>query len=147
MSRVQELADCILSDQVPASRVPALVDENPGLREELQRRRDAAEVRGLPERLRGHVLRLANTPMKLALKEWGPISRDILRAADGLSADPLAWLAQHQNCELSHHYGEEGDEPDEWRVHRVNGGRNDREWTLIGRGATPADALAEAMRK
>lgn len=35
--------------------------------------------------------------------------------------------------------------PDElWQVHRVSGGRNDREWTLIGSGANPRAAIDAA---
>jgi hypothetical protein len=38
-------------------------------------------------------------------------------------------------------------EPDElWQVHRCSGGRNDREWTLIGSGATARDAIRAAMK-
>lgn len=32
-----------------------------------------------------------------------------------------------------------------WQVHRVSGGRNDREWTLIGNGATPRAAIDSAL--
>lgn len=36
--------------------------------------------------------------------------------------------------------------PDElWQVHRVSGGRNDREWTLIGEGANPRAAIDSAI--
>jgi hypothetical protein len=57
----------------------------------------------------------------------------------------LALLDANRNCELSHGCDHYDDDP-EWRVHRVNGGRNDREWTLIGRGPTPADAIIAALR-
>lgn len=68
---------------------------------------------------------------------------------DGGAAFPqevmaLDWLARNTACELVYHYGEEGDEPDEWRVYRVTGNRNDREWSVIGRGKTPLQALLSA---
>lgn len=56
----------------------------------------------------------------------------------------LDWLAKNTACEVSHDYDLDGD--GEWRVHRVNGGVNDREWTLIGKGATPLDAILSALR-
>ena len=56
----------------------------------------------------------------------------------------LEWLARNTDCELCHQYGEEGDEPDEWRVYRMMGNRSDREWKVIGRGATPLGALLSA---
>lgn len=48
--------------------------------------------------------------------------------------------------ELSFGYDpdEEGD-PGAWMVHRVNGGRSDREWTLIGKGDTPQAAILAAL--
>lgn len=50
----------------------------------------------------------------------------------------LDWLPA--NYELSHDWELE----DCWVVHRVNGGRNDREWTLVGSGSTPLEALRAA---
>lgn len=35
----------------------------------------------------------------------------------------------------------------QWQVYRVDGGRNDREWTLIGSGETPSAALRAALAK
>jgi len=32
-----------------------------------------------------------------------------------------------------------------WQVHRVSGGRNDREWTLIGQGDSPRAAIDSAL--
>lgn len=60
------------------------------------------------------------------------------------SADKLREFGQHTNLELSYRHGEEGDDGS-WQVHRVNGGVNDREWTLIGSGATPSDAIRQAL--
>lgn len=53
-------------------------------------------------------------------------------------------LAEHRNWELSYLYGDE--ESGAWQVHQVNGGANDREWTLIGEGETPALALHAALK-
>ena len=36
-------------------------------------------------------------------------------------------------------------EPCVWRVHRRSGGRNDREWDLIATGATPLEAVTQAL--
>ncbi len=55
---------------------------------------------------------------------------------------PLTWLAEHKNHELS--FSGWDDDP-AWQVHSVNGGRNDREWTLIATGRTPDEALRKAM--
>lgn len=55
---------------------------------------------------------------------------------------PLAWLAEHTNYELNF---SGWDEDPAWLVHSVNGGRDDREWTLIGTGDTPEAALRKAM--
>lgn len=55
---------------------------------------------------------------------------------------PLAWLAEHKNCELSF---SGWDEDSAWLLHSVNGGRNDREWTLLATGDTPEAALRKAM--
>lgn len=43
----------------------------------------------------------------------------------------------------------EVDDPSEcvWQVHSVNGGRNDREWTLVATGDTPSEAIREALSK
>lgn len=58
--------------------------------------------------------------------------------------DVLAWLAANQNVELSFDYGDADDDGKGWVVHRVNGGINDREWTQIGSGSTPLEALTAA---
>lgn len=57
--------------------------------------------------------------------------------------DLLAWFAQNLGLELS--WGAEDEESDAfWRVHRRNGSVNDREWTLVAIGRTPAQAIANA---
>lgn len=55
----------------------------------------------------------------------------------------LAWLETRRNLELDYQHGE-GGEDGVWRVFRVTGGRNDREWEQIAVGETPADALRQA---
>lgn len=59
------------------------------------------------------------------------------------SPDMLAWLAEHRSLELD--YGFDAEEEDMfWRVHERSGNVNDREWDLIGQGATPLAALLSA---
>ena len=67
---------------------------------------------------------------------------------DGRSLRVRAWdaFAAHINWELSHGYPDGEEEDGCWLVHSVNGGRNDREWTLIGRGETPLDAALAALK-
>jgi hypothetical protein len=52
------------------------------------------------------------------------------------------WLAERTGLELSW-YAEPEEDP-EWQVHRVTGGVNDREWELVGTGATPLLAFEDA---
>lgn len=67
--------------------------------------------------------------------------------AGAMEADAaLLWLAQNENLEISHGYEDE-DDYGSWRVHSVNGGINDREWTLVARGRTPLEALKVARTK
>lgn len=59
----------------------------------------------------------------------------------------LDWLAGKTSLELHHHcpvYADDDDGAVEWRVTEVSGPINDREWTTVGRGATPIDALLDA---
>lgn len=70
-------------------------------------------------------------------------------AAERLLGEEVAlldFLASQTGLELS--WGEL-DDPSEcvWRVHRRNGGRNDREWTLIAIGDTPREAINSALTK
>ena len=60
-----------------------------------------------------------------------------------VKADMLAWLAGQKRLELD--YGFDSDYEDMfWRVHERTGNVNDREWDLIGQGATPFAALLSA---
>jgi len=59
--------------------------------------------------------------------------------------DLLAEMGKHTNWELSYSGGWT-DDPAVWTVHEVTGGRSDRVWTEIGSGATPAEAIATAIR-
>lgn len=64
-------------------------------------------------------------------------------------AEAFAWLAAHTAMEL-HHYSpmrcDDDDQAEEWRVTRVSGSINDREWTVVGRGETPLAAIQSAIR-
>ena len=60
----------------------------------------------------------------------------------------LDWVAERTNIELFCHtpvYGDDDDLSVEWRVTQVNGCVNDREWTVIGKGFTPAAAIRAAI--
>ena len=59
--------------------------------------------------------------------------------------DVLFQFGQHKNWELD--FGEIDNDSSDccWRVHRVNGGYNDPEWTLIGQGETPLEAIEAAL--
>lgn len=68
----------------------------------------------------------------------------LLRTAQNTGRDEvLEAFAGHRNWELSYEYGEE--EPGAWQVHSVNGGINDRQWTFIGSGETPSEAITAAL--
>lgn len=54
------------------------------------------------------------------------------------------WLAEHENLEISYDYGHEG-EVGSWLVHRQTGNINDREWEEVGSGATPLEAVRQAL--
>jgi hypothetical protein len=54
------------------------------------------------------------------------------------------WLDKNPSHELSCNWW--GDEP-KWEVHRVPGGRNDREWKRVGTGETALAAVLDAMEK
>jgi hypothetical protein len=58
----------------------------------------------------------------------------------------LATMSQHLGWELDWGLRDPNDEGGEcgWRVHDRRGNRSDREWTLIGFGASPAEALRAA---
>jgi hypothetical protein len=94
----------------------------------------------------------------LSSKEWRQTGIEAadeierLRAAieqhTGLVAEnALAWFGTQTNLEL-HHYSpvfcDDDDQSIEWRVTRVSGGYNDREWTTVGRGTTPLEAIQSA---
>lgn len=64
--------------------------------------------------------------------------------APGIREAVLEEMGKHRNWELSYEHFEE--EEGAWQVHSVNGGVNDREWTLIGAGYTPTAALEAAIR-
>lgn len=65
------------------------------------------------------------------------------------AADALDWFGQNRRLELYHYspvYGDDDDQSEEWRVAEQSGSINDREWTVIGRGLTPLDAIRAALR-
>lgn len=59
------------------------------------------------------------------------------------------WLASDRRLSIEHHapvYGDDDDQSEEWRVHRETGNINDREWDLLGAGATPLEAVLAARQ-
>lgn len=80
---------------------------------------------------------IANAPTVLNVNDKAMWVLGHNAAVDALDAIPTNW-------ELSFGNDDEEEKP-EWRVHRRHGSVNDREWTLIGTGATPGAALAAAL--
>ena len=58
----------------------------------------------------------------------------------------LEQFKHHPNWELSTSNDPECDPSAFWLIHEVKGGRNDREWFLIGEGESPRAAIIEALR-
>lgn len=59
----------------------------------------------------------------------------------------LTWFGTQKNLELHYHsptYCDDDDQATEWRVTKVGGPINDREWDIVGRGETPAAAILSA---
>lgn len=71
-----------------------------------------------------------------------------LSPAEPVDQTDLSWLNTKTNFEISHDWPEGGDESDEgvWKVHSVNGGRSDREWTLIAEDSDLSTAIAKARK-
>lgn len=70
-------------------------------------------------------------------------SADALREA----REALDWFGEHKSLGLSFHYPvfcEDPDQAEEWRVEREQGGINDREYVIVGRGQTPLAAIEDA---
>lgn len=65
------------------------------------------------------------------------------RRSPGEGGDMLAWLADRHSLELDYGYDDQHEDMF-WRVHKRSGNVNDREWDLIGQGATPLAALLSA---
>jgi hypothetical protein len=110
-----------------------------------------AEDSGTPASVAAGRTREAFDDQSEGLKErWRKFANAALSAIahpvqPGWRESLLDKLAEHKNFELS--WGAHPDDDTEacWQVHRVNGGRNDREWTLIGVGNTPHEALYAAL--
>lgn len=67
--------------------------------------------------------------------------------AQGEQSD-IAWLNTKTNFEVSNDWPEGGDEGDQgvWKIHSVNGGRSDREWTLIAEDSDLSTAISKARK-
>lgn len=57
------------------------------------------------------------------------------------------WLDKNNGHELAHCGGWDDDDDIEWRVYRISGGKNDREWHVVGRGETSLAAILDAMER
>lgn len=60
--------------------------------------------------------------------------------------DLLAEFAKRLSWELSFEYPDDDDLPGRWCVYERRGNRNDQEWRLRGKGATPAEAIEAALK-
>lgn len=63
------------------------------------------------------------------------------------AAGDIEWLSAQRRLSLAFYspmYGDDDDQSEEWRVIKESGSINDREWDVIGRGATIAEAVAAA---
>lgn len=91
---------------------------------------------------------------------WNDCLRKVTAALESLAtpaapSQPVtltdAWLLEqfkhHPNWELSTSNDPECDPSAFWLVHDVKGGRNDREWFLIGEGESPRAAIIAALRE
>lgn len=61
---------------------------------------------------------------------------------------PWEWLANNRNHSLEYYspiYGDDDDQSEEWRVIKISGSINDREFDIVGRGVTPLEAVQSAM--
>ena len=76
-----------------------------------------------------------------ALNEMKRQLAAVPRSAATSATDLLAWLRDETSLELSF---ERWEEDGRWQVHEIRGGRNDQEWSLLGRGDTPEQALSAA---
>lgn len=71
---------------------------------------------------------------------------EALSRQDG-ATDDLTWFSGQVSLSLEHYspvYGDDDDQSREWQVQKEDGGINDREWTIIGRGETAAQAITSA---
>lgn len=104
--------------------------------------------------LEGAVERVSDVARRFDHKGGFPSeSSDIRTILDALASttrerdearEAWTWLSKNTNLELDHRYEDEDDDGGTWRVHRVNGGVNDREWTLVAKGRTPLEAVQRA---
>lgn len=120
-----------------------------GERDELRAERDAAEEKAVQWKYmsdrRADVLQQAIDQMNanLARAETAERQRDEAIERTAKDTGLLDFIEKHPSLEISCSW-EDDDGP--WEVHRVTGGRNDREWTKIGQGPTLREAIASAIR-
>lgn len=72
---------------------------------------------------------------------------EALAAREAAMREALDWFGTQRNLEMvfySPFYCDDDDQAEEWRVFRVGGSINDREWDQVGQGETPLDAIIAA---
>lgn len=79
------------------------------------------------------------------------MARAALAIAEAAFAKSYPWtdFAAHTNWEIKYKkpiYGDDADQERCWVVFEETGNRNDREWTVIGKGDTPAAAAQSALK-
>lgn len=84
-------------------------------------------------------MRVAATELTRLRAQVAALEAEIARLRE--AGELLDWLGTKTNLELSYHGW---DDYEDWQVHQVNGGRNDRVWTKIADQATPLEAIRAA---
>ena len=73
---------------------------------------------------------------------------DAALTTDGIAGrEAMDWFGGQRNLELAFYrptYSDEDDLSEEWRIWRVSGPINDREWDQVGAGETPMAAIEAA---
>lgn len=60
--------------------------------------------------------------------------------------EALDWFGQNENLSLEFDWSDADTDGLDWVIYRENGGRNDREWTVVASGPTPQAAILAAYR-
>lgn len=103
----------------------------------------------IPEWVLNEILRLERELNTYWVTEYRVIVARALMSADREATErERNWLnAMPTNWELSCENEDTSDASSDlvWVVYSVNGGRNDREWSKLGQGDTPSNAISAAF--